>query len=131
MCSKFFGAGTEYRDLRALGWQAANRRRLLTSTVFPFSPITGQGKIGLPAGHGQPDIGKNLGVEQGAVQLTPGVVHAVALAQCIEAVALAWMALTRHQQGVENAAVVAQLGTFTLSRSEERRVGREGKGQWA
>ena len=61
MCSKFFGAGTEYRDLRALGWQAANRRRLLTPTVFPFSPITGQGKIGLPAGHGQPDIGKNLG----------------------------------------------------------------------
>ena len=42
----------------------------------------------LPAGHGEIDVGQNLGVEQRAVQRATGIVHAVALAQRIEVVLL-------------------------------------------
>ena len=72
---------------RPISRQAADRAGLRSPAIGTFA-IAGQGQIRLPTGHGQPDIGENLGVEQCAVQVAPGVVHTVALAKGVKAVAL-------------------------------------------
>jgi hypothetical protein len=61
----------------------------------------------LAAGHGEIDVEEDLRIEQRAVQLTMRVVDVVALAECVEAVALARMHLTRQWQGVDDAAEVS------------------------
>ncbi len=61
---------------------------------------------GLAAGHRQVDLGQDLGVEQGAVEDAVAIVDLVALAQRIQAVALAGMLVPRHLQGIEDAAML-------------------------
>src|SRR6185312_13591457 len=61
----------------------------------------------LPGRHGQVDIGQQLRVDQSSVQSTARVVHAEPLAQGVEAVALARVALPGHRQGIEHAATIA------------------------
>ena len=58
----------------------------------------------LAAGHRQIDVEQHLRVEQRAVQLALRVVDAIALAQRIEAVALAGVQLSRERQRVEHRA---------------------------
>ena len=81
--------------------------------------VAGQGQAGLPARHGQVDVRQNLGVEQGAVQFTAGVVDAIAFAQGVEAVALARVALTGHHQGVEDRAVTGDVRPIRLAHQRE------------
>ena len=78
-----------------------------------------QREAGLAAGHCQVDIRQQLGIEQRAVQLAPRVVDIVAFAQGIQAVALPRMARSGQQQGVENGAVLGQVGTVLLAQQRE------------
>ena len=58
----------------------------------------------LPARHREIDVGEDPRVEQRAVQLAVRVVDLVALAQRVEAVALAGMHLARERERIEHAA---------------------------
>src|SRR5690606_30341070 len=79
-------AGMYYRQRRARWIQPANHPDLAAGRIA--ATLAGQQQRGLATGHDQVDVCQDLGVEQGAVQITLGVVYAVALAQRIEAVAL-------------------------------------------
>src|SRR3990167_8834300 len=114
MLGKLGSTGLDHPCTRAFGGQAADRTGLLTAIAVAFRAIASQGQIGLPAGHGQVDVSENLGVEQSAVQIATGVVDAIAFAQGIEVVALPWVALTGHHQGVEDRAVLADIGAVVL-----------------
>ena len=82
----------------------------------------------LAAGHREIDVQQDLRVEQRAVQLAMRVVDAVALAQRIEAVALARVHLARERQRVDHRAEVAhparRTGQALQLRVEERDVER-------
>ena len=58
----------------------------------------------LAAGHRQIHVRENLGIEERAVKLPRRVVDLVALAQRIEAVALAWVKLARQRETVDDPA---------------------------
>ena len=63
-----------------------------------------QGEAALPARHRQIHFGEHPRIEQRAVIVALGIIHRVALAQGIEAVALPGMHLSRERQGVKHAA---------------------------
>lgn len=110
-------AGTDDRRRLAISWQAADFRRAVARPfrrTAAIGCITGQGQAGLPAGHGQVNVGQDLGVKQGAVEFTAGVVDAIALAQGIEAVALARVTLAGHHQGIEDRTVLGDVRTVGL-----------------
>ena len=115
---KFLFAGCQHGRALTISRQTTDRAGLGT-TAGIVRTIPSQGQVGLPASHGQPDVGKNLGVQQGAVQIAAGVIDPIALAQRVEAVALARVPLTRHQQGIEHRAVVGDLGAVTLPEQGE------------
>src|SRR5690606_24257672 len=56
-----------------------------------------------------------LGVEQRSVQFTTGVIDAITFAQGVQAVALAGMAVTGHQQGVEHRAMLGDISLVRLT----------------
>ena len=83
--------------------QAANFAGLIArplTRAITVRSIPGQRQAGLATGHGQVNVGQDLGVEQGAVQLTARVVDTIAFAQRIEAVALARVTGPCHGQGI-------------------------------
>src|SRR5690606_3235394 len=106
MCRELFIAGTDDPGWWTVCGQATNGGRLLAATVVFVPAIASQRKVRLPACHRQVDVGENLGIEQGAVQFATGVVYSVALAQRIQAVALAGVSLTSHQQRIEHGTMV-------------------------
>ncbi len=73
----------------------------------PRAGLVVQGERALPARHRQVDFEQQVGVEQRAVQVAVRVVDRIALAQRVEAVALARVHLARERQRVEHAADVA------------------------
>jgi hypothetical protein len=83
-------------------------------------------ECGLPAGHGQVDVGKDLRVEQGAVQLAAGVVDTVALAQGIEVVALSRVP-ARHDQRIGHRAALRQGSTLPFQALRVRCRGNPGR----
>lgn len=110
-------AGADDRRRLAISRQAADFRRAVARALrrtAAIGRITGQGQAGLPTGHGQVNVGEDLGVEQGAVEFTAGVVDAITLAQGIEAVALARVTLAGHHQGIEDRAVLGDVRTVGL-----------------
>ena len=67
-----------------------------------------QGQRALPARHRQIDFEQQVGVEQRTVQVAVRIVDRIALAQRVEAVALARVHLAREGKRVEHAADVAR-----------------------
>lgn len=59
----------------------------------------------LPTGHRQVDIGQDLGIEQGAVQIAMTIVDRVSLAQRVETVALPWM----KSRAIVRVSVISQI----------------------
>ena len=70
--------------------------------------------MGLSTCHGEVNVCQDLGVEQGAVQHTAGVIYSVTLAERIEAVALTRVSLPRHRQGIENRAMLSNIRAIGL-----------------
>jgi hypothetical protein len=70
----------------------------------------------LAAGHGQVDVGEDLRIQQRAVQVAVGVVDAVALAQGIQAVALAWM----HPRAITRLSATVQSSSMGAASSRQR-----------
>ncbi len=118
MGGQFVIAGADDSGSHTIGRQAPDRRRLLASAVGVV-PLACQGKMRLPAGHGQEDVGQDLGIEQGAVQIATRVVDAVTLAQRIQTVALSRMSLAGHQQRIEHRAVIGDVGPILLPQQRE------------
>jgi hypothetical protein len=87
-------------------------RRLVRDTDVDLGDLA-ENQRGLAAGHRQINVEQNLCVKQRAVQLAMRVVDVVALAQCIEAVALAGMHLPRQRQRVDDRAEAAHLAGGT------------------
>ena len=52
------------------------------------------------------------------MQIAPRIIHAQSLAQRIEAVALAWIAIARHLQRIQHAAAVGNATQTLLQRGE-------------
>jgi len=75
----------------------------------------------LATGHRQVDIREDTRIEQRAVQLAMRIVDVVALAQCVEAVALTRMALAREQQRIDHAAQLADHDRFAPASSANSR----------
>ncbi len=95
-------AGQQHLQRRPLGRQL---QALLE--VARLGRLETEPQVALAAGHGQVDVGQDLGVEQRAVQAAAAVVHFVALAQGVEAVALARVQVAGQFQGVQHADVVS------------------------
>ena len=119
MSRQFFLARAQHQAACATGRQALDRTGLQTPAGSRLAAVAGQRQMGLTAGHRQVHVGENLGVEQGAVQLAPRVVHTVTLAQRIQVVALPRMPFARHQQGIEDRAVLGQVGALGLGQQGE------------
>ncbi|CRR36568.1 hypothetical protein PAERUG_E16_London_17_VIM_2_04_14_05141 [Pseudomonas aeruginosa] len=119
MRSQLFGVGAQHRGGDPRRIEPTDRADHRPAAAVAFRAAAGQRQAGLAAGHRQVDVGEDLGVEQRAVQVAAGVVHAVALAQRIEVVALARMALAGHQQGIQHRAVLGHVRAVLLAQQGE------------
>ena len=68
--------------------------------------LEAQAQVFLAPGHGEVHLGQDFSVEQCAVQRAAAVVHLIALAQGIQAVALPGVKVSRQLEGIEHADVV-------------------------
>ena len=86
-----------------VGGEAADGMAMALLALIALAP---EGQFDLAAGHGEIDLGENLRIQHGAVQVATGVIDLVALAEGIEGVTLSRMAAARHRQAVDYPAQV-------------------------
>lgn len=90
-------AGADHFQTR--GWSGDALDPLPVRAGFLVT-FVGEFHDGLTAGHHQINFGEDLGVKQRAVQRAFAVVYQIAIAEGVEAVALAGEQLARHLQGI-------------------------------
>ena len=108
MCDAGGLVGLDDAQTRTCGIDATAMPCALVASTIRWR-IAAQMQGDLTAGHGEIDIGQDLGVEQGAVQIAMRVVDGVAFAERVQAVALAGMESARHHERIRHLAQIDDL----------------------